>query len=148
MKGSIAEAKFVAVSTEKGFTVSWPLQPSIYDVILDNNNRLFKVQIKSTVFLKKEKHRSFYQLSLLHKKSKKIKYHSSNIDVIAILIANCHWYIIPIEKIKHKKYLKFRLDSGKMFTSQYLENWDFFVGKNTVYQKEKKNGKASLHASS
>lgn len=47
--GDLAESKFIARCIEKGYSVSKPFgEDQRYDLIVDQNNNLFRVQVKAT----------------------------------------------------------------------------------------------------
>jgi hypothetical protein len=45
-KGEIAKLKVEQRATEKGWIVSRPVEYSRYDLVLDNNGRLYRIQVK------------------------------------------------------------------------------------------------------
>lgn len=48
--GCVAEYRFAVMAMQNGFEVSFPLlDSSVYDCILDKDNKFYKIQVKSTI---------------------------------------------------------------------------------------------------
>jgi len=94
----------IAHYTSNGYTVSIPLNDTQdYDLIVDKDNILKKVQIKSTSC--KTKYGN-YQVALKSCGGTKAKTYKTvietNVDELFILTENMNMYIIPIKEIKNK----------------------------------------------
>ena len=104
-----------------GYTVSIPLNDTQdYDLIVDKNNILKKVQVKATSC--KTRYNK-YQVTLKSCGGTKGKTYKTiidtNIDEVFIVTGNMDIFILPIEEIKNRstinlcrKYEKFRIDSA------------------------------------
>lgn len=103
-KGNTGLGIAIAYYTSNGYTVSIPLNDTQdYDLIVDKNDTLKKVQIKSTSC--KTKYNN-YQVSLKScGGTKGITYKTvidTNVDELFILTSNLDIYIIPINVIKNR----------------------------------------------
>jgi hypothetical protein len=94
--GNIAELQFLLETTKKGGVVSRPqIQSTIYDFIVDNGNRVLKVQVKSCF-----SEGPNYGVSVGRGGNSKIPYEQNEIDIFAIFIAESFdWYFIPVSEI-------------------------------------------------
>lgn len=118
-KGNTGLGIAIAYYTSNGYTVSIPLNDTQdYDLIVDKDNVLKKIQVKSTSCKTKY---NIYQVSLKScGGTKGITYKTvidTNIDEIFILTNNLDIYIIPINKIQNRgtinlcdKYQKYRVN--------------------------------------
>ncbi len=117
-KGNTGLGIAIAYYTSNGYTVSIPLNDTQdYDLIVDKDNVLKKIQVKSTSCKTKY---NIYQVSLKScGGTKGITYKTvidTNIDEIFILTNNLDIYIIPINKIQNRgtinlcaKYQKYKV---------------------------------------
>lgn len=106
-KGNTSLGIAIAYYSSNGYTVSIPLNDTQdYDLIVDKNNKLKKVQVKSTAC--KTKYGS-YQVALKSCGGTKGKTYKTlidtKIDELFILTQNMDIYIIPIEEISNKSTL-------------------------------------------
>ena len=87
-KGSIALFKFCTRAAEKGYIVSFPGTECRYDAILDDGNKLWRVQVKYT---SKRESKVSYSVDLRRKTrsalSKTRTYSPDEVDCIVIYIA-------------------------------------------------------------
>lgn len=117
-KGNTGLGIAIAYYSANGYTVSIPLNDTQdYDLIVDKNNILKKVQVKATSC--KTKYNK-YQVALKSSGGTKGKMYKTvidtNIEEVFIVTNNMDIFIIPIEKIKNKstlnlceKYEKYRI---------------------------------------
>jgi len=117
-KGNTGLGIAIAYYSANGYTVSIPLNDTQdYDLIVDKNNILKKVQVKATSC--KTKYNK-YQVALKSSGGTKEKMYKTvidtNIEEVFIVTNNMDIFIIPIEKIKNKstlnlceKYEKYRI---------------------------------------
>ena len=119
-KGNAGLGIAIAYYSMNGYTVSIPLNDTQdYDLIVDKNNILKKVQVKATSC--KTRYNK-YQVALKScggtkgETYKTIK--DTSIDEVFIVTGNMDIFILPIEEIKNRstinlcrKYEKFRIDS-------------------------------------
>lgn len=116
-KGNSSLGIAIAYYSSNGYTVSIPLNDTQdYDLIVDKEDKLKKVQIKSTSC--KTKYGN-YQVALKSCGGTKGKTYKTvietNIDEVFILTENLEIYIIPINELSNKstlticdKYKKYR----------------------------------------
>ena len=90
--GEYAESLFTTYCIEKGYIVSKPFgHVTRYDLIVDINNSLERVQVKSTKYCRT--HDNQFQVRL--------GYTKKEIDWFAIYIKpNNIWFIVPISAVK------------------------------------------------
>lgn len=117
-KGNTSLGVAIAYYASNGYTVSIPLNDTQdYDLIVDKDNVLKKVQVKSTAC--KTKYGN-YQVALKSCGGTKGKTYKTvietNIDELFILAEDMSMYILPIEEIKNKatlniceKYQKYKV---------------------------------------
>ena len=118
-KGNSGLAMSIAYFTTNGYTVSIPLNDTQdYDLIVDKNNFLKKVQVKATSCKTKYNR---YQVALKSCGGTKGKTYKTlidtDIDYLFILLENKDIYLIPKDIIKNKttiniwdKYKKFKVE--------------------------------------
>ena len=106
-KGNSSLGIAIAYYSSNGYTVSIPLNDTQdYDLIVDKDNILKKVQVKSSAC--KTKYGN-YQVALKScggtkgKTYKTVK--ETNVDEVFILLENLEMYIIPIKELHNKSTL-------------------------------------------
>ena len=119
-KGNTGLGIAIAYYSMNGYTVSFPLNDTQdYDLIVDKNNILKKVQVKATSC--KTRYNK-YQVALKSCGGTKGETYKTiidtNIDEVFIVTGNMDIFILPIEEIKNRstinfcrKHEKFRIDS-------------------------------------
>lgn len=119
-KGNTGLGIAIAYYSMNGYTVSIPLNDTQdYDLIVDKNNILKKVQVKATSC--KTRYNK-YQVALKSCGGTKGETYKTiidtSIDEVFIVTGNMDIFILPIEEIKNRstinlcrKYEKFRIDS-------------------------------------
>jgi hypothetical protein len=124
----ISETLFVSTAISCGYDVSLPCDSeSLYDAILDNGSKLFRVQIKTVV------DRQVYgtsQVALMRNKSRMELYPEGSIDFFAVhLFKQNIWYLIPFSKVagRTRIVLHGNADSGYGKYKEYLDNWGMFT---------------------
>ena len=117
-KGNTSLGIAIAYYSSNGYTVSIPLNDTQdYDLIVDKDNVLKKVQVKSTAC--KTKYGN-YQVALKSCGGTKGKTYKTlidtNIDELFILTEDFNMYILPVEEIENKstlniceKYCKYKV---------------------------------------
>lgn len=129
--GLLVEVKAKAKLIENGFSVSQPLDPhSRYDLIVDNGDRLFKVQIKG--IRAKLPHRDAYRLRL-YTRTKRVAtkdverpYTKDEVDMYVVYIKPLDiWYVIPQDDVDGKKELSIYPHSESMY-DVYEDAWYLF----------------------
>ena len=117
-KGNRSLGIAIAYYASNGYTVSIPLNDTQdYDLIVDKESKLKRVQVKSTSCMTKY---GSYQVALKSCGGTKGNTYKTlidtDVDEVFILLGNLKMYIIPIEEIKNKstlnicdKYDKYRV---------------------------------------
>ena len=103
-KGNSGLGMAIAYFTTSGYIVSIPLNDTQdYDLIVDDNNKLKKIQVKSTGCKTKYDN---YQVALKSCGGTKGKDYKTvietKVDEVFIFTKDIDFYIIPIEDIKNK----------------------------------------------
>ena len=102
-RGEMAEAAFLAKAAGLGFRVSKPWgESSRYDLIVDNGQKLLRVQVKSA-------HRAGeYGGYTFHAHGNTAcVYRSSEIDLLAAYVVPVEaWYLFPVEEFRKYKSMK------------------------------------------
>lgn len=114
--GDVAEFLFDAGSVQKGYTVCRPIHPgTVYDRVVENNGKFFKVQVKSTSTVKED---GGYRVILV--RNNKLGYTRDMVDVFAVYVATTNsWYLFRNNE-QTSIYIK-----GKK-GDRYKENWKIF----------------------
>lgn len=103
--GDYAEQLFAAEAVKRGLLVSSPVAPaSPYDWIVDNGEKLLRVQVKSTNKLMKGSRHPRYRVFAAkrqHKDQTRAVYSASEVDFFAVYIHGLEsWFIIPFSAVK------------------------------------------------
>jgi hypothetical protein len=100
-RGEFVELCFSMKATLEGFYVSKPLNPCLpYDFILDNGQRLLRVQVKGTF----SKYQHAYHIRT--RRGGDGTYHASELDVLAGFIVPLNvWYVFPAPVFCGKKMM-------------------------------------------
>ncbi len=132
-RGEWAELCFMARAAERGLAVSRPLGDSAsYDVVVEHNGRLSRVQVKSTTY----RRRGWYTCNIVGPKRQ--PYPKGKVDFFAVhLVPIDLWYIIPFELAETNVSLNLTPRQGYKF-SQYMEAWNLLRGQE---QKKKPHGR-------
>lgn len=107
-KGQITEIELATLLAKEGYKVSLPLIDSYpYDLIVDTNCKLLKVQVKTGSYKRYKSNNSFnIPVLIAQGSSKKDPYSVNEVDLFAIRIEEFDtWYFIPIEETRGKKKL-------------------------------------------
>lgn len=98
-KGTITELKCITYLIELGYNVSVPQKPTRYDFILDIDDKLFKLQVKTSNVNKKPGCITFATASRRQSKTGVVKhdYTKDNIDYFCTYYDN-HCYLIPVSE--------------------------------------------------
>ncbi len=123
--GELSEAAFLHKAQSLGFKVCKPWGDSErYDFILDNGERLWRVQVKCT---EHQRARGYdIQSIYVNPKGDKTLYTSAEIDVlIAHVVPVDVWYVVPIETIVFSKSLRLYPDAScpRARFEQFREAW-------------------------
>ena len=117
--GEVAEARFLAKASSMGFGVAKPWGAERYDFILDSGHCFWRVQVKST------RGRSPRGYAVAIASTTLAPYDETQIDfLVAYLVPEDAWYVIPVKKLKKRTHLSFRpRASGRSMWEKYREGW-------------------------
>lgn len=116
-EGEIYEQLFTYMAMQKGFKISKPIRSNTYDLILDKNNSLKKVQVKSSSVTKKN------AVTFSTKKGRNICYEKNDVDFFALYdVTRSIWFIIPFESIEGKKGIDIYYSEGTKYI-KFKEAW-------------------------
>jgi hypothetical protein len=123
--GELSEAAFVLKASMMGFLVAKPWGDSeLYDFILDNGDRMWRVQLKCTEAVSARG----YAVQPIHflPGKRKVSYTADDIDVlVAHIVPADAWYVLPIEAVGKSKSLRFYPDipCKRARWEEYREAW-------------------------
>jgi PD-(D/E)XK endonuclease len=122
--GELSEAAFLLKAQSLGFKVAKPWGDSErYDFILDNGERLWRVQVKCTAYLRL----GGYDIQPVHTdQTHKAAYTADDIDfLVAHIIPLDLWYVVPVEALGPGMSLRFYPDGNcpRARFEQYREAW-------------------------
>jgi hypothetical protein len=122
-RGEWAELQFMAKAAKLGLRISKPWGEFRYDVVVETRGRFVRVQVKSTICLRRK---GFYSCSVKPSATSQ-PYHLGEFDfVAAYLIPEDVWFILPAKVVVHGKRGTILLCSsnptGKY--EAYREAWD------------------------
>ena len=126
--GTLYETIFITESLMRGLDVSTTIGDySQYDCIIDNGNKLFRIQVKGT---RSRQSKTGFKIvvAMGARKSEKNKYADDAYDMLAALVVKDgerHWYIIPKADIGDIMSLKlFPNPTSKGKWEKYRHAWD------------------------
>lgn len=128
-KGNIAEQKVILEFIKRNVTVSVPLGDNdSYDLIVDINNKLYKIQVKSAYLSNKNiVESSGPRRTLTNRKECKYRWYSDDEFDFAMIVYNDDIYIIPSKIFcSYKNSITLsckRINSSKHDLSIYLNAW-------------------------
>jgi hypothetical protein len=141
---NIGEVLFLAKCMELDLLASRPYAPCKYDFIVDNNKRLYKVQVKSITSVRPSGAGDVYVGKIASGRDKKKNYTPKEIDVLAILCLPINvWYIIPMEEAGDKMSFYFypnRTILGDLSTGKhekFFNNWNVLLNRPLLNGKSK-----------
>jgi PD-(D/E)XK endonuclease len=120
-RGEWAELCFMAEAAGQGLKVSKPYGDSAsYDVGVEYNGRIMRVQVKSTLY-----HRRNGEYSLNVMGPGRERYAEGTVDFFAVYLIPIHaWYIIPYEVMGRTNCsLHFTPESKRHKYARYREAW-------------------------
>jgi hypothetical protein len=125
-RGEWVELLFMANAARLGLKVARPHGDSArFDVIVEKDGRLHRVQVKSTTFNRKGCYECLCFWSRVSKKREAKQYSEEQIDfVAAYVVPEDEWFIIPVSDIRTKTlYLPPRDRAKRSRYGRYLEAW-------------------------
>jgi len=133
--GQIGEMAFTLQATMLGFTVAEPCgAPEVYDRLVDNGNRCWRVQVKTT---KEADDQGIYFVDCGHngitadgRKSRHARYRDDEIDFLVVYVfPENRWYVIPWKALQGRSGLAIhsersqRPNRNRGNLAQYEEAW-------------------------
>ncbi len=123
-RGELAEMRFMLKAAGLGFGVAKPWGDSErYDFVLDSGKRFLRIQVKSTYVARTQSY------AVNAKGSQNKAYTTEQIDfLVAYIVVEDAWYVIPIGAFAPRKVLKFypsvceQKNRGRY--EKYREAWD------------------------
>lgn len=128
--GTLYEQMFLVEALSRGLDVSVPVGDySQYDAIIDNGNKLLRIQIKGTASVRKDRSNAYsISCAMGAKSSQKTSYSKDAYDVLVALVlrdGDKFWYVIPREEIGSLLTLKlFPNPSSNGKWEKYRHGWD------------------------
>jgi len=122
-RGEWAELYFMMLAAGQGMKVSKPFGESgKYDVGVDNQKKVLRVQVKSTTYAVRDNEYSFHLMGVHPERQ---KYPPGTVDFFAILLIPIDaWYIVPFELvIATTRSLHFSPKSRRQKYGEYWEAW-------------------------
>jgi hypothetical protein len=129
-RGEWAELYFMMMAAGQGMKVSKPFGDlASYDVGAENRRQVLRVQVKSTIYKRRN---GEYSLNVMGAQRK--KYEPGTVDFFAILLIPIDdWYIIPFEVIGTKNLsLHFTPKSQRQKYGEYREAWELLRGETGI----------------
>lgn len=130
-EGTIAEMKFITRALQEGFGVAMTVGDSLpYDVIIESNGHLYKIQIKSTNKLQTADRGNSYKINLSKGNKVKTRYKPSEVDFFACYAAPEEaWYILPIDVVEAITIRIYPHREGVGMYEEYKEAWSLIKKK-------------------
>jgi hypothetical protein len=124
-RGEWAELCFMALVAGMGMGVLRPFGDSRrYDVCVEAGGRIWRVQVKSTIYCRRG---GEYSLNMMGPGRK--RYEPGSVDFFAVfLIPVNQWYIIPYAALGNKLTVHFTPGGKRQKYAQYLEGWELLRG--------------------
>lgn len=123
--GDVAEMSFMLRAKKSGFAVLTPYSSgSTYDLVVDSNGKLSRVQVKATNTVHSTNISDYYRIVCSHGSAGKKLYTKEMIDFFAFYIMPLDlFYVIPVGLITTKN-IKLYPDKSNHKYSKYLENFN------------------------
>ncbi len=96
--GEVLEILCAHKFLQNNFIVSKPLITVKYDLIVDKNNKIWRIQIKTAKALDNAFHLSNIRHKSVNGKRQKVQYSANEVDFICTVFEN-ELYLVPIDKI-------------------------------------------------
>ncbi len=124
-RGEWAELRFMAKASEHGFNLTKPWGDSLpYDLAIDLDGRLIRVQVKSTLYRRRRLGYKYVCLLRRHIFRSTRPYLQSEFDFLAIyLIPRDIWYIIPSKVAVQRTAILLCPDNERNRYHRYREAW-------------------------
>ena len=132
-RGEWAELCFMVRAMEEGLQVGRPWGDSRYDVGADYKDLRWRVQVKSTEYVRRGKS---YSLNVMGPGRK--PYEDGTIDFVAVfLIPEDAWYILPYDRMRNKRgerlcSIHFTAGSLREKYAEFKEAWHLLRGESKL----------------
>lgn len=122
--GELAETLFCYEAQKNRLKVSRPITTERYDVLVDNGEKIFKVQIKSCY--RDMNHCDAYKIKI--ENGKRERYKKGEIDILACYVSNADcWYIMSLEELGDRGHITVRVHNRKSKNFHLEENWQLLA---------------------
>ncbi len=132
LKGDIGEAQFLVEALKLNFSILKPWSDKRYDFVLEKDGKFIRIQIKSCHTIQKMPKCTRYSCNLQGGYYGDRLISCKEIDyLVAYIVPENIWYIIPSKYIEGMKCLHFYPNSknpSTSFTEQFRNNWSFKYG--------------------
>jgi hypothetical protein len=126
--GELAELKLCLALAERQFATAWPDSEQAYDLIVEKDGVLNRVQVKST----SSEDRGGYKLSCRRGGSRsKRKYRKGDFDFLLAYVSPVDvWYVLPMREVTKTTFCLYpHRDDGVGQYEQYRNRFDLLEGK-------------------
>jgi hypothetical protein len=130
LRGELAELAFMYRASGEGIAVAKPYGESHpYDFLVQHKSRLLRVQVKSTFLPPHGRGRFGFRVVVGWGASHRATHYTiDQIDILAAFIAQLDiWYLIPVEKLGHRRLIFLYPQGRKMpfggLYEEYREAW-------------------------
>jgi len=139
-RGQWVELLFMARAAREGLKVAKPHGDARYDVIVESRTGLHRVQVKSTLFKRRECYECLCFWSRVSLTGEAKRYRPAQVDfVAAYIVPENTWFIIPVAEIGTKTlYLPPNERAARSKYAKYREAWKLLGAV---------NGGLTIHAS-
>ncbi len=112
-----------------------------FDVIVEGGGRMYRVQVKSTTFIRNECYECLCFWSRVSKKRESKQYSEGQIDLVAAyVVPEDSWFLIPVSELRTKTlYLPPRQRAATSKYGRFLEAWELLGAG--------EGGRLTIHAS-
>ena len=122
--GKITEINVLSFLINRGYSVSLPFgDKDKYDQIWDINNKLYKVQIKTSRWLDDE-HSGIIFSCFTVSNGKKHTYHAEEVDLFATFFDN-KLYVVPFNECSTEKKLRFTSKQPNQPSITWAKDYEF-----------------------
>lgn len=128
-RGEWAELRFMAAAIAHGLRINkvWG-ESAPYDLVVDGNARLFRVQVKCTVCHTRRGY-------IAHAQNGRGPYPPNSFDIFAIYIApEDIWYIIPADRVSPSGHVRVKIKPGRGLCQyvDFREAWHLLGARDTA----------------
>lgn len=124
--GEWVELLFMAEAARRGLKVARPLGEARYDVLVEGAGEIYRVQVKSTTFKRRECYECLCFWSRVTKTRRAKQYSETQIDLVAAyVVPEDTWFLIPVSELRTSTlYLPPKKRASKSKYGRFLEKWE------------------------